>query len=163
MSPIRVANFFMCIFFSYAAYLQLNDPDSLRWIAMYSSSAFVCLLSALLTKSSQKDKNSSSVPFRKLKLLILLPCLLALLLRYYQSGWDLDLDYKTEDGRENSGMVIVACWMIVNMISISKWGAMALVGITVSICASAYIIPKYLMKKEHMVGHCQGLGFGPKE
>ena len=191
-TAMRIANGFLCIFFAYATVLQLNDPDSAKWMAMYSSASITCLLGAalptskitnadddssdntaqkrkkeLLRDNNQKQNNKNHgggvwwTPLQAVRTLILVCCLFALSLRYYQAGWMLDLDYKTEDGRENSGMIIVAWAMLINMVSMSRTVAIGIVGLAVSVCASAIIIPRYLMTMEHMQGHCHGIGFEP--
>ncbi len=43
----RAADAVMMLLFVFAAALQFNDPDPLRWIAIYALAAVACLLSVL--------------------------------------------------------------------------------------------------------------------
>jgi hypothetical protein len=43
-SLVRSASFLMVVLFVYAAALQYNDPDPVRWAAIYLLAAAVCLL-----------------------------------------------------------------------------------------------------------------------
>lgn len=44
MSPLRVANGLMAALFLIAVAVQYNDPDPLRWMAIYGLAALACLL-----------------------------------------------------------------------------------------------------------------------
>jgi hypothetical protein len=44
--PSRALAGLMGVLFFYAMYLQFNDPDPVRWSAMYASAGVVCLLHA---------------------------------------------------------------------------------------------------------------------
>lgn len=43
----RAADALMLVLFAFGAVLQLNDPDPVRWIAVYALAAVACLLSLL--------------------------------------------------------------------------------------------------------------------
>ena len=45
MTLLRVANGLMVILFLFAVAVQYNDPDPLRWMAIYGLAALACLLS----------------------------------------------------------------------------------------------------------------------
>jgi hypothetical protein len=47
-SPVwRVADAVMLVLFAFGAAVQLNDPDPVRWIAVYGLAAVACLVSLL--------------------------------------------------------------------------------------------------------------------
>lgn len=41
---VRIANFLWAAMFVFAAIVQYNDPDPLRWIAIYAAAFLTCLL-----------------------------------------------------------------------------------------------------------------------
>jgi Transmembrane family 220, helix len=43
----RIADAIMLLLFTFGAIVQVNDPDPLRWIAVYALAASACLLSLL--------------------------------------------------------------------------------------------------------------------
>ena len=44
---IKALAFVFTVLFAYAAYVQYNDPDALKWMAIYGTAAFASLLFAL--------------------------------------------------------------------------------------------------------------------
>ncbi|MBW2421126.1 MAG: transmembrane 220 family protein [Deltaproteobacteria bacterium] len=47
MQKMKIASLVMCLFFVLAIAVQLNDPDPLRWIALYGIAAALSALAAL--------------------------------------------------------------------------------------------------------------------
>ncbi len=45
-SMFRLINSFMALLFLFGAALQFNDPDPLRWVAIYVAAAVACALAA---------------------------------------------------------------------------------------------------------------------
>lgn len=41
---VRIANFLWAAMFTFAAVVQYNDPDPMRWIAIYAAGSLTCVL-----------------------------------------------------------------------------------------------------------------------
>jgi hypothetical protein len=112
---MRIANAVMCALFGFGALLQLNDPDPLRWVAIYGAAAATCGWLA-----STRRRNA---------LMGLLPALVAAValtwaanIAYGSSGrvefmrlfeaWGMK-NAAVEERRELYGLLIVGTWMIV--------------------------------------------------
>ena len=112
---MRIANAVMCALFGFGALLQLNDPDPLRWVAIYGAAAATCGWLAFTR--------------RRNALMRVLPALVAAValtwaasIAYGSSGrvgfmrlfeaWEMK-NAAVEERRELSGLLIVGTWMIV--------------------------------------------------
>ncbi|KAI9011728.1 hypothetical protein DFJ74DRAFT_772019 [Hyaloraphidium curvatum] len=107
----RVASAVMTVFFSYAAYVQQNDPDGyIFWIPLYLNSALACLMLALNFKMAFKFLGAAALFFGGLKLreTVQWPVSLEEAKKYY--------DFDTELGRETGGLTIVVLWFVVMII-----------------------------------------------
>lgn len=107
---LSAANWVMAALFVAAAAVQLNDPDPVRWIALYGAAAAGCLLfrRAAFAWSAQAALAAVALAW----------CLLLLghLGGVVDSRAFFDLGMKmrgdaTERAREAGGLAIVAAWM----------------------------------------------------
>jgi len=107
----RAANGVMAALFVFAAAVQYNDPDPLRWMAIYLAAAAACVLVLL-----------DRLP-RWLPLLVGLAALAwAATLAPHVLGrvglgemveaWEMK-DVRVEEGREAYGLLIIVAWMAV--------------------------------------------------
>lgn len=114
---LRAANGVMAALFAFAAAVQYNDPDPLRWIALYLAAAAACVLAVL-----------RRMP-RWLPLGVGLAALVwAAMLSPHVLGrvgmgemvqaWEMK-DVRVEEGREMYGLLIVAGWMAV--LALTEW------------------------------------------
>lgn len=95
---LRIANLFFALLFLYAAIVQYNDPDLLRWMAIYGAACLVSALYAL--RPTPRWPSGAVASAAAIWALILLPQVL-------RAG-----DYTgTEIERETGGLLIVALWM----------------------------------------------------
>jgi Transmembrane family 220, helix len=101
----------MLLLFTFAALLQLNDPDPVRWFAVYALAAAACLLSllgrsrwalpallwaaALAWAATIAPRVVGRVPFGDMF-----------------SAWEMH-NAGIEESREMYGLLIVAAWMAV--------------------------------------------------
>lgn len=108
---LRAANGVMAALFVFAAAVQYNDPDPLRWMAIYLASAAACVLALLRRRP------------RWLPVVVGLAALAwAATLSPHVLGrvgmgemvqaWEMK-DVRVEEGREMYGLLIVAGWMAV--------------------------------------------------
>ena len=107
ISPL--SNGLMAALFIFAAVLQYNDPDPLRWMALYLSAAIACFLrltgrsawlapglvglTALVWTGTIAPRVAGRVPFFRLF-----------------ARWEM-ANPLVEEGREMYGLLIVAGWM----------------------------------------------------
>ena len=94
----RAANAVLCVLFLFAVAVQYNDPDPIRWMAMYGSAAVCCLL-ALIGRLPRILPAAVG-----LVALVWAVVLGASVVRGNQP-------LNSEEGRETMGLVIVAFWM----------------------------------------------------
>jgi hypothetical protein len=108
----RLALSILTIFFLYAAYLQLNDPHPTIWISIYG-------FAALFTLSAIFRKESGLM--RKCVALYGMFALVAATLLIIRSGQSAVTKLlEVEEGREGSGLLIVALAMLLCYISSSQ-------------------------------------------
>ena len=114
---LRAANGVMAALFVFAAAVQYNDPDPLRWMAIYLAAAAACVLAVL-----------RRLP-RWLPIVVGLAALAwAATLSPHVLGrvgmgemvqaWEMK-DVRVEEGREMYGLLIVAGWMMV--LALAGW------------------------------------------
>ncbi|MFL5384511.1 MAG: transmembrane 220 family protein [Longimicrobiaceae bacterium] len=114
---LRAANGVMAALFVFAAAVQYNDPDPLRWMAIYLASAAACVLALLRRRP------------RWLPVVVGLAALAwAATLSPHVLGrvgmgemvqaWEMK-DVRVEEGREMYGLLIVAGWMAV--LTLAGW------------------------------------------
>ena len=102
----------MALLFVFAAVLQLNDPDPIRWIAVYGAAGAVCFIAVF----------SRRVPFFAALMLGLVAVAWAAQIalggpavsEYSRmfDAWEMKSP-SVEEAREASGLILVAAWMTV--------------------------------------------------
>jgi hypothetical protein len=110
-SAFRAANGVMAALFVFAAAVQYNDPDPLRWMAIYLAAAAACVL-VLLHRLPRWFPM-----FVGLAALAWAATLAPHVLGHVGWGemveaWEMK-DVRVEEGRETYGLLIVAAWMVV--------------------------------------------------
>uniref|UniRef100_A0A147BLV8 Putative transmembrane protein n=1 Tax=Ixodes ricinus TaxID=34613 RepID=A0A147BLV8_IXORI len=110
---LRLGNAFMCVFFTLAAYVQLNDPDATVWFATYFVPAVVCF-----SEASQPRRFQQHTKLRQAAIGVGL-LLAAPLMAVSVWGWLRDTQCRganplvCEYGRETLGSAIVLSWLFV--------------------------------------------------
>jgi len=137
---MMLANFVMALFFAYAAYVQQNDPDALLWICIYSSAGLLSL-----------------IPETKFTNLTVIVMASGFLLYNFLSNGRIDFNPETELGRESGGLSLIVFWFFVRLALSRNQRFLSLV-IAFAIASTAFIVPLFLLKPEHTVDHCRGLG-----
>ncbi len=106
----RAANGFMCALFLLAVVVQWNDPDPVRWMAIYGAAFAVCLAVAL------RARVPAAAPV--LIAVVGLAWALATIGGGQAAGYSHMFDAwemksaNVEEAREATGLLIVAAWMI---------------------------------------------------
>jgi len=107
----------MALLFVFAAAVQYNDPDPLRWMAIYLAAAAACVLALL-------GRLRWFVPAAVgLVALAWAATLAPHVLGHVRMGemveaWEMK-DVRVEEGREMYGLLIVAAWMAV--LTVAGW------------------------------------------
>ncbi|XP_026210168.1 transmembrane protein 220 [Anabas testudineus] len=103
----QVCNLFMSLFFALAAYVQINDPDAGIWMVGYGVPAVLVALIGL------KPQVTETLPWRRVADLhvMISSAVIAML------GWALYKERVTqifhqEEGREFSGLMLTAVWLL---------------------------------------------------
>jgi hypothetical protein len=109
----RAVSGLMALLFAYAVLLQRNDPDPLRWMAIYGAAALVSAIAAL--------SGSASVGLSIVVGVIAFvwsvwtaPRSVGPYTRMFES-WEMK-SVPVEEAREATGLLIVAAWMAVNVL-----------------------------------------------
>jgi hypothetical protein len=106
-----LANGAMALLFTFAAAVQYNDPDPLRWMAIYLAAAAACVLAIL-------HRLPRWVPIAVgLAALVWVATLVPHVLGRVGwsemfDAWEMK-DARVEEGRETYGLLIVVVWMTV--------------------------------------------------
>jgi len=167
-----VAHLMMAIVFFYSGFVQLNDPDWLLWFIGYKLAGLVCV--GLIAQSIEIVETSRP---RQAAQIVALLAGLSLILHSISQYDNLDFSVYTEEGREAIGLALVCLWMTIGwaatpapidkMKSGQKVGAVAIATIVIALCTtillSIWAVPRFLLDKDNLTVHCQGLGFGPQE
>ncbi len=105
----RVVNALMAALFVLAAAVQYNDPDPLRWIAIYLAAALAC---ALAVAGRLRWPVPAFVAFAALAwAAVLAPGVLGRVGPGEMFGaWEMK-DAAVEEARESYGLLLVAAWM----------------------------------------------------
>lgn len=104
----RIANVFMAVFFSLAAYVQINDPDPVIWVLMYAVPSLLCFTLAI--DSSLQDRllwKITAVTHVGICILGMFYSI-TILIRAEMSSKN-PLNY--EEGREIAGLLIIVAWL----------------------------------------------------
>jgi hypothetical protein len=111
MPVFRVLNGAMAALFAFAAAVQYNDPDPLRWMALYLAAAAACVLAVLgrLPRWLPIVVGIAALAWAA----TLAPHVLGRVgLGEMVEAWEMK-DVRVEEGREMYGLLIVAAWMAV--------------------------------------------------
>jgi hypothetical protein len=109
----RMLNGLMAVLFAVAAVVQFNDPDPLRWVAVYGAALTVSILAAV--RGSVPVALPATVGGIALAWGLLLVGRSGATLRIYQDmfdAWEMT-DASVEEAREAIGLFIVFFWMAV--------------------------------------------------
>lgn len=104
----RVANGFMALFFAFASYVQINDPDPVIWMLIYAIPCFLCI--ALVIDSSLQDH----YVWRYTAVIHVVVCNLGI---FYSLSvlFGTEISFKNpleyEEGREIGGLLIIIAWL----------------------------------------------------
>jgi hypothetical protein len=107
----RLLNLFFAALFLFGAVVQLNDPDPVRWVAIYMAAAAPCVLAAL-------DRRPRLLPALVLVMAVVWAATLgpAVIGRvdFFRmfDAWEMS-GSGVEESREMYGLAIVAAWMAV--------------------------------------------------
>jgi hypothetical protein len=107
----RAANGAMAALFVFAAAVQLNDPDPLRWMAVYLAAAAACVL-ALLGRLPRFAPVAVGLAALAWAMLVSPHVLGRVGIGEMFGAWEMK-DARVEEGREMYGLAIVAAWMAV--------------------------------------------------
>jgi hypothetical protein len=108
---LRAANGAMAALFAFAAAVQYNDPDPLRWMALYLAAAAACVLAVLhrLPRWGPAVVGLAALAWA----VTLAPHVLGHVgWGEMVQAWEMK-DVRVEEGREMYGLLIVAAWMAV--------------------------------------------------
>ena len=108
----RGVNWAMCALFLLSVVVQWNDPDPVRWMAIYGAALTVCLVVAL------RGRIVAGVPVLVAAMALLWslatiaggPAVTAY--SHMFDAWEMK-SMSVEEAREGTGLLIVAGWMVV--------------------------------------------------
>jgi hypothetical protein len=100
----------MAALFVFSALVQINDPDPLRWIAVYAVAALVCVLEARRTTPWPVAAAAAAIALLT-AVLIARDLDFAPVASLFEQ-WEMR-DTSIEETREVGGLLIVAVWMTV--------------------------------------------------
>mmetsp|Transcript_17190 Transcript_17190/g.26056 ORF Transcript_17190/g.26056 Transcript_17190/m.26056 type:complete len:206 (-) Transcript_17190:1301-1918(-) len=168
-----IANAIMAVVFFYSGFVQLNDPDWFLWLLGYKMAGIVCV--GLVAQSL---KMTETVKSQQAAQIMALLAGLSLVFHSTIHKDNLNFSVYTEEGREAMGLALVCLWMTTgwlatpsskatNSKSCQNVGSVAIATMVVAFCTvvllSLWAVPRFLLNKEDLTIHCQGLGFGPQE
>jgi hypothetical protein len=107
----RAANVAMAALFAFAAAVQYNDPDPLRWMALYLAAAAACVL-AVLRRLPRFVPIAVGLVALAWAATLAPHVLGSVGLGEMVEAWEMK-DVRVEEGRETYGLLIVAAWMTV--------------------------------------------------
>ena len=112
---MRFLDLVMALLFAFAAALQFNDPDPIRWIAIYAAACAVSLVMYI------KRRVVPAVPLAVLVIASVWAMAIAFggpaaaEYEHMFDAWEMKSP-SVEEAREASGLLIVAVWMIVLLV-----------------------------------------------
>lgn len=112
---VRSLDFLMALLFAFAAALQLNDPDPIRWVAMYATACVLSLLAFYRRRVPPAMVIAVAVVALAWSALIALGGPAASEYGQMFDAWEMKSP-SVEEAREASGLLIVAAWMIVLLV-----------------------------------------------
>jgi Transmembrane family 220, helix len=105
----------MSVLFAFAAAVQVNDPDPIRWIAMYGAACALSLVVLFGRRPVRVAALAVSAVAIAWAALIALGGPVASDYEHMLDAWEMK-SASVEEAREASGLLIVAVWMIVLLI-----------------------------------------------
>jgi hypothetical protein len=109
---VRFLDLTMASLFAFAALLQLNDPDPIRWVAIYSAACALSLLAAFRRRVMPALVIAVAVVGLVWAALIGFGGPGASEYGHMFDAWEMTSP-SVEEAREASGLVIVAAWTII--------------------------------------------------
>jgi Transmembrane family 220, helix len=111
-SMYRISNWVMAALFLFAVVVQYNDPDPLRWMAIYGGACGVCVAAA--RRGAVPRWAPLLIGFLAIawSLEIMTGVRTLNVYAHMFDAWEMK-SAPIEEAREASGLVIVAVWMIV--------------------------------------------------
>jgi hypothetical protein len=112
---VRILDVTMAVLFLFAASVQFNDPDPIRWIAIYSSATVLSCVAAYARRVPTAVSAAVGVVAMVWAALIALGGAGASEYAQMFDAWEMK-SLAVEEAREASGLLIVAAWMAVLVI-----------------------------------------------
>ena len=109
---MRVLDLTMVLLFAFAAAVQFNDSDPIRWIAIYSTACALSLIVLVKRRVPQTAAIAAAVAALVWAALIAFGGPAASEYGHMFDAWEMK-SASVEEAREASGLLIVAVWMIV--------------------------------------------------
>ena len=109
---MRYLDLTMALLFAFAAALQLNDPDPIRWIAIYGAACAVSLAVFLRRRVSPAIAIAIAVMALVWAASIVFGGPAASEYGHMFDAWEMKSP-SVEEAREASGLLIVTAWMVV--------------------------------------------------
>ncbi|XP_054907990.1 transmembrane protein 220 [Poeciliopsis prolifica] len=103
----RLSNVLMCVFFTLASYVQINDPDAGLWMVGYAVPAVLCAVIGF------RPRVTETLAWRRVADLHLMVSSAAI----FMLAWKLYTQratqiFQQEEGREFSGLMLTAVWLL---------------------------------------------------
>jgi len=109
---VHAFDFVMALLFAFAAALQFNDPDPIRWMAIYGASCALSLVVFFRRPVSPAATLAVFIIAMGWASLIALGGPAASEYGHMFDAWEMK-SLSVEEAREASGLLIVAAWMMV--------------------------------------------------
>lgn len=156
----RLANGFMALFFAFATYVQLNDPDPVIWMLIYAIPCFLCI--ALVIDSSLQDHyvwRYTAVIHVGVSILGIFYSLSVLFTTEITSKNPLEY----EEGREIGGLLIITAWL--GLCWLRKLGSFSEANVffwsaTVAVSLTPFVLLGYYVNTwdvSAIQGHCKDI------
>lgn len=109
---MRLLDLTMALLFAFAAALQYNDPDPIRWMAIYGAACVLSLLSAFVRRILPATVLTVGLVAVVWAAWIALGGPAVSEYRHMFDAWEMKSP-SVETAREASGLILVAAWMAV--------------------------------------------------
>lgn len=109
---MRFADLTIALLFAFAAALQYNDPDPIRWIAVYGSACVLSLVAGFRRRVPPAAAIAVGLVALGWAAWIALGGPAASEYRHMFDAWEMKSP-SVEQAREASGLILVAAWMTV--------------------------------------------------
>jgi Transmembrane family 220, helix len=111
-SSVRAVDLLMALLFAFAAALQYNDPDPIRWIAVYGCACVLSLVAAFRRRVPPAAAIAVGLVALVWAAWIAFGGPVASENRHMFDAWEMK-SASVEQAREASGLILVAAWMTV--------------------------------------------------